>query len=504
MDDAPAALVDQPSTPAGRTERLPTSHGTPAAAKLSERQLRRACRTAERSFEGRSGRSAVEEALTTLCGPFHGSLLASLYVVEHDRLWLVAQHGYADVRDGFDLDHGVMGRAIRPARSSSLPRSRPARTPAAKLRRLRSRSRPAPTSRGFSPLSRSEWRCPARQVRCSLPLASLFGERLSESREGVESSVEDLVRLCVHASSLRGVGAIAELATRTTGRILGLSSTQLDLWREEDIQPRLVSFWRRHDAHLEPLDGELLVRLERAAGEHVTASVVAAQQVGVREDSTTSLVVLPLRAGGSPVGLLTGRLAGPPPSKERLEAATLFAQHTAALIDVATALRREQRAAVTDQLTGLLNRRGFEERFEEELRRGAHDELPVSVVLCDCDGLKTMNDLRGHETGDALIELIASCLRTHKRTSDVAARIGGDEFAILLPDADIETALAVAERIRGSIAAETLAGFRPSASFGVATFPLHGASTTQIMKRADEALYLAKQRGGDEIAAFAH
>jgi diguanylate cyclase (GGDEF)-like protein len=504
VDDAPAPLVDQPSTPAGRTGTPPTSHGKPAAAKLSERQMRRACRTAERSFEGLAGRSAVEEALATLCEPFDGSLLASLYVVEHDRLWLVAQHGYADVRDGFDLDHGVMGRAIRTRTIQLVAEVTAGAIPGTETAEVAIPFQAGTDVMGVLTVESIGVALPRSAGALLAPLASLFGERLSESREGVESSVEDLVRLCVHASSLRGVGAIAELATRTTGRILGLSSTQLDLWREEDIQPRLVSFWRRHDAHLEPLDGELLVRLERAAGEHVTASVVAAQQVGVREDSTTSLVVLPLRAGGSPVGLLTGRLAGPPPSKERLEAATLFAQHTAALIDVATALRREQRAAVTDQLTGLLNRRGFEERFEEELRRGAHDELPVSVVLCDCDGLKTMNDLRGHETGDALIELIASCLRTHKRTSDVAARIGGDEFAVLLPDADIETALAVAERIRGAIAAETLAGFRPSASFGVATFPLHGTSTTQIMKRADEALYLAKQRGGDEIAAFAH
>ncbi|MCY7304327.1 MAG: diguanylate cyclase [Thermoleophilia bacterium] len=503
-DEDPAPSVNEQPARAERTDTPPTSRGAPAAAKLSERQMRRACRTAERSFEGLAGRGAVEEALAMLCEPFDGSLLASLYVVEHDRLWLVAQHGYAEVRDGFDLDHGVMGRAIRTRTIQLVAEVTAGATPGSATSEVAIPFQAAGHVVGVLTVESIGVRLPRSAGAVLVPLASLFGERLSDSREGVESSVEDLVRLCVHASSLRGVGAIAELATRTTGRILGLSSSQLDLWREEDIQPRLVSFWRRHDVHLEPLDGELLVRLERATGEHVTSSVVAARQVGLREGSTNSLVVLPLRAGGASVGILTGRLTGPPPSKERLEAATLFAQHTAALIDVAMALRREQRAAVTDQLTGLLNRRGFEERFEEELRRGAHDDLPVSIVLCDCDGLKTVNDLRGHETGDALIELIASCLRTQKRVSDVAARIGGDEFAILLPDADIETALAVAERIRGAIAAETVAGFRPSASFGIATFPLHGASTIQVMKRADEALYLAKQRGGDEIAAFAH
>ena len=203
-------------------------------------------------------------------------------------------------------------------------------------------------------------------------------------------------------------------------------------------------------------------------------------------------------SGSSPAGS-----AASLPDQEQIEAATLFAQHTAALIDVATALRREQRAAVTDQLTGLLNRRGFEERFQEELQRAARDDTPVSIVVCDCDGLKTMNDLRGHEMGDQLLELVASCLRTHKRVSDVAARLGGDEFALLLPDADIETALAVAERIRGAITDETIGGFRPSASFGAATYPLHGRTTLELLKVADDALYRAKQRGGDEIVTFA-
>ena len=207
-----------------------------------------------------------------------------------------------------------------------------------------------------------------------------------------------------------------------------------------------------------------------------------------------------MRAGGATVGTITGRLSTRDPAHDRLEAATLFAQHAAALIDVAYALRREQRAAVTDPLTGLLNRRGFEERFQEEVQRSARAERPVALILCDCDGLKTMNDVRGHEQGDALLELVASCFRTHKRVSDVAARYGGDEFALLLPDADLETALAVAERLRGAISEEIIAGFRPSGSFGVAAFPLHGSTTADLLRAADEALYRAKQRGGDEVA----
>ena len=344
---------------------------------------------------------------------------------------------------------------------------------------------------------------PGRRERRSCPSPRCSESAWPRAGRAWTPTSADLVRLCVHASSLRGIGAIAELSTRTTARILGLSSAQLDLWREDDVRPRLVSFWRRHDVHLEPLDAEILVRLERTADAQVTSSVVAARQVGPRRriDRLADRAPAPRRRR-RPSAFSPGGSQALPPTKDHLEAATLFAQHTAALIDVATALRREQRAAVTDQLTGLLNRRGFDERFHEELRRGGRDDAPVSVVLCDCDGLKTVNDLRGHEVGDALLELIASCLRTHKRVSDVAARIGGDEFAVLLPDADLETALVVADRIRGAITAEMLAGFRPSASFGVAAFPLHGSTAAEVMKVADEALYRAKQRGGDEIFAI--
>jgi PleD family two-component response regulator len=89
-------------------------------------------------------------------------------------------------------------------------------------------------------------------------------------------------------------------------------------------------------------------------------------------------------------------------------------ERAGALIDVALALRREQRAAVTDALTGLLNRRAFDERLREELERAAHTGDSVALVMVDCDGLKTTNDTGGHELGDRVLQSIARCLRTNK------------------------------------------------------------------------------------------
>ena len=220
-----------------------------ARAKISERQLRRACRAAEHGFEEGRGRSVIEEVLAKLCAPFEGSLLASVYAVEHDRLWLVAQYGYAEVRDGFELEHGAMGRAIR-TRTIQLVADAAASVEAVAARRSIASEVAIPFQAvdgvaGVLNVESIGMSLPRSAGATLVPLASLLGERVAETREGLDSNVGDLVRLCVHASSLRGIGAIAELSTRTTARILGLSSAQLDLWREDDVRPRLISFWRR-------------------------------------------------------------------------------------------------------------------------------------------------------------------------------------------------------------------------------------------------------------------
>ena len=209
---------------------------------------------------------------------------------------------------------------------------------------------------------------------------------------------------------------------------------------------------------------------------------------------------LPLRAGGRTIGTLIGRSNAPLDlARERMESATLFAQHTAALLDVAQALRREQLAAVTDSLTGLLNRRGFDERLREEISRAQRTGVPLSIVLLDCDDLKRINDVHGHEHGDAALQALARALRDGKRISDVAGRLGGDEFGLILPDADGASAAAAAERLRNAL--RSLDDDRlPTASFGIATCPEDGTSNASLMRAADRALYRAKHAGKDRLA----
>jgi diguanylate cyclase (GGDEF)-like protein len=149
-------------------------------------------------------------------------------------------------------------------------------------------------------------------------------------------------------------------------------------------------------------------------------------------------------------------------------------------------------AAHRDALTELLNRRGFEELFDLELERARRAEGPLSLIVGDLDRFKRVNDEHGHPAGDDALRRVARALGSCKRGFDVAARIGGEEFALLAVNSDAHGAYMLAERIRGEI--ET-AGDGLTASFGIATFPLHGGSPEALLRAADQALYAAKRLG---------
>ena len=149
-------------------------------------------------------------------------------------------------------------------------------------------------------------------------------------------------------------------------------------------------------------------------------------------------------------------------------------------------------AAHRDSLTGLLNRRGFEEVFDLELQRARRAETPLSLIVGDLDRFKRVNDERGHGAGDAALEQVARTIGSAKRSFDSAARIGGEEFAVLAADADEHGAYMLAERMRNEVEA---GADGLTISFGIATFPLHGASPEALLRAADQALYAAKRLG---------
>ena len=159
--------------------------------------------------------------------------------------------------------------------------------------------------------------------------------------------------------------------------------------------------------------------------------------------------------------------------------------------------------AVTDGLTGISNRRNFNDSFAKEFERARRYAEPMSLAVVDLDFLKKINDTYGHTAGDDAIKAVASVLSSSSRSIDIAARYGGEEFCLLFPNTLLEESVQIAERIRKLINEIELEGIgNISASIGVANFPLHASDPDDLFKRADEALYKAKQLGRNRVFVY--
>jgi len=168
--------------------------------------------------------------------------------------------------------------------------------------------------------------------------------------------------------------------------------------------------------------------------------------------------------------------------------------------------------SVTDGLTGLKNRRFFDDRLGEEFRRAQRYADPVSLIMIDLDHFKQVNDRFGHQTGDAVLRESAALVRQSIRDTDIGARYGGEEFAVILPKTHLSGALAVAERIwrelgkkvyRTDSQASGRQELRVTASIGLAFYPSKDIGTSEsLVKYADEALYQAKRSGRNTICLY--
>jgi diguanylate cyclase (GGDEF)-like protein len=172
-----------------------------------------------------------------------------------------------------------------------------------------------------------------------------------------------------------------------------------------------------------------------------------------------------------------------------------------ALVERTRHLQKVERLAGTDELTGLANRRAFNESLRRELSRTGRGKAPLSLLLFDVDGLKAINDNLGHRGGDAALQTVASCLRHGTRAGDFAARIGGDEFAVILPATEPEAAQVIGERIRAMVGRLGCAGRPLGVSLGSAISRGGEPDATALISAADLALYRDKAARKAERAA---
>ena len=170
------------------------------------------------------------------------------------------------------------------------------------------------------------------------------------------------------------------------------------------------------------------------------------------------------------------------------------------LLDFKRYLDTCEEEAFTDHLTGLANRRLFERQLAREVSRTLRYSRPFCLLLLDIDNFKQVNDTHGHDAGDEAIRRLSLTLQAGTRGIDLAARIGGEEFAVILPETDFEGGVDVAERLRIAISEMEIPNVgRITASFGVAEFPLSAATGRELITVADAALYEAKRGGRDRV-----
>jgi len=170
---------------------------------------------------------------------------------------------------------------------------------------------------------------------------------------------------------------------------------------------------------------------------------------------------------------------------------------------IASLRARISDASRTDPLTGLLNRRALEEMLDVELERATRAERPLSVIVGDLDSFAVVNEHHGHAAGDSALQQVASDCLKWKRRIDQAARIGGEEFALLLPETDERGAFIVAERLRRATHRTFAEMSMPvTISFGVASSPAHGSDAVSLLRAADRAMAAAKDLGSDRTVIY--
>jgi diguanylate cyclase (GGDEF)-like protein len=217
---------------------------------------------------------------------------------------------------------------------------------------------------------------------------------------------------------------------------------------------------------------------------------------------------LPLMAYGEVMGQLHV-WSDDPKAKDSAAGAATMAQTIAEQVALSLSnakLRQVLRdQSIKDPLTGMYNRRYMEETLARELLRAQRTQAALSVVVIDLDHFKKVNDTHGHAAGDAVLKGTGQCLQGAVRASDIACRLGGEEFILILPECPRDDAVQKAEelcaRVRGLHFRDAASPVRVTASFGVAAFPADGTTAAAVVEAADAALYQAKRSGRNRVVA---
>jgi diguanylate cyclase (GGDEF)-like protein len=225
------------------------------------------------------------------------------------------------------------------------------------------------------------------------------------------------------------------------------------------------------------------------------------------EQPTAEVVVatacLPLSAQNLSLGFVYLSAPGPGPI-ERVDIATAAAEQLSLALGNLRLQETLRQQSIRDALTGLFNRRYLEESLPRELARCERRQLPLALLMLDLDHFKAFNDAHGHDGGDTLLAAFGRLLQVSCRSEDIPCRYGGEEFTLILPEADLDIAMQRAQEIRHAVEAMSVTHLQRAiggitVSIGIALFPLHASKGTELKRLADAALYRAKRNGRNRI-----
>lgn len=314
-----------------------------------------------------------------------------------------------------------------------------------------------------------------------------------------------MLQSCVRAEEA------VRLAAQHFGRLLpGVGGTLYRIRASQDYAEE-VAHWGEHGLHsaaMFPLQGCWALRRGQPHVHRAHDEVLACTHIDAPAFSTTpSTVCLPLIAQGTQLGLLY-LSSHDDAFLSRMDLAETAAEQLSMALSNLDLQERLRIQSIREPLTGLFNRRYLEESLSRELARCERRGLPLSLMMLDLDHFKSFNDLHGHVGGDALLAGFGQLLQKHSRSEDIACRYGGEEFTLILPEADLQAACDRAEAIRAAVESLRIRHLGQelpavTVSIGVASFPLQGRDSDVLLRRADEALYRAKREGRNRVVAAA-
>lgn len=314
------------------------------------------------------------------------------------------------------------------------------------------------------------------------------GHNISDFEETVKSVMVLLSKLIDYT-----VAAVAFSSDRGTEVLINLNYP-VEPQLIDEFKVQVLGAMQSYGMDTTPEDA--VARVFHAEGE----SKASDKGINVR-----SFLATPISVGNQIKGsFAVGALASSWFTEEDAEILEIISNQAYVVIENARLYREISRISVTDGLTGIYNRRYLMDALEREFSRASRHKEAFSLIMVDIDHFKKVNDTYGHQTGDVVLKETARILNDALRKSDTIGRYGGEEFCIILPETTLEGARAVAENLRALVEAHVFhsgdTSLRATASLGVSSFPVEGiTSSADLLKRADEALYRAKEGGRNRV-----